>query len=30
MGKRYLDCAALTVAIIGAVNWGSSDFSVLT
>ena len=22
MGKRYLDCAALTVAIIGAVNWG--------
>ena len=22
MGKRYLDCAALTVAIIGAINWG--------
>lgn len=22
MGNKYLDCAALTVAIIGAVNWG--------
>ena len=22
MGNRYLDCAALTVAIIGAINWG--------
>ena len=22
MGKRYLDCTALTIAIIGAVNWG--------
>ena len=26
MGKRYLDCAALTVAIIGAVNWGLIGF----
>ena len=24
MGNKYLDCAALTVAIIGAVNWGLS------
>lgn len=22
MGMKYLDCTALTVAIIGAVNWG--------
>ena len=22
MGKRLMDCIALTVAIIGAVNWG--------
>ena len=22
MGKRLIDCIALTVAIIGAVNWG--------
>ena len=22
MGTKYLDCAALTIAIIGAVNWG--------
>lgn len=22
MGKKFVDCAALTIAIIGAVNWG--------
>jgi len=22
MGMKYLDCAALTVAIIGCINWG--------
>lgn len=22
MGKKFLDCFALTIAIVGAVNWG--------
>ena len=26
MGNKYLDGTALTIAIIGAVNWGLLDF----
>lgn len=26
MNNKYLDCAALTIAIIGAVNWGLIGF----
>ena len=26
MNNKYLDCIALTVAIIGAVNWGLIGF----
>jgi len=26
MGMKYLDCTALTIAIIGAVNWGLIGF----
>ncbi|MBQ8822055.1 MAG: DUF378 domain-containing protein [Lachnospiraceae bacterium] len=22
MGKKFVDCAALTIGIIGAINWG--------